>query len=345
MNPSGSITIRYTYEAYGLTQTAASTPTPETSLLYCGEQYDSVLRMYNLRARFYDPVTGRFTTRDTFVGNNFDPQSLHKYAYCHCDPVNRVDASGRHGLLVTTLTVAGIGAGIGMLATAAAVYAYQGRVATFGEILTGGVLGALFAVGAFWIPELAIMLGLYGVITTAIGAYGVWADPNIPWDRKVLATVLFIASAYGTAKAVQYTRVMRGYVPGNSKEASLIPQGYGDRIGAVDTRGCLNPRDGYTASGMPRDRVWFWNRLLERNPEWFSEANRVRILSGRPRAPIVDETWVNAFPNHRAYIGSVLVHHHVLQGPVAVPVPKLVHATWYRALHRGVPDVIEPPPA
>jgi len=50
--------------------------------------------MYNLRARFYDPSNGRFNAMDTFRGNNFDPQSLHKYAYAHCDPVNGIDPLG-----------------------------------------------------------------------------------------------------------------------------------------------------------------------------------------------------------------------------------------------------------
>ncbi|MDW7997020.1 MAG: RHS repeat-associated core domain-containing protein, partial [Bacteroidota bacterium] len=106
---TGTVTSRYSYEAYGLVQTATSSSPAEsapTSLLYCGEQYDSVLRMYNLRARFYDPSNGRFTARDTFVGNNFDPQSLHKYAYCHCDPVNGTDPSGQVTLIGLIIRVA-----------------------------------------------------------------------------------------------------------------------------------------------------------------------------------------------------------------------------------------------
>ena len=32
---------------------------------------------------------------DTFEGEVIDPQSLHKYLYCHADPVNRTDPTGR----------------------------------------------------------------------------------------------------------------------------------------------------------------------------------------------------------------------------------------------------------
>jgi len=65
-----------------------------TSLLYTGEMYDSSASMYYLRARWYDAATGRFNRMDPFAGNNQDPQSLHKYLYCHANPVNGIDPTG-----------------------------------------------------------------------------------------------------------------------------------------------------------------------------------------------------------------------------------------------------------
>jgi len=62
---------------------------------YCGEQYDSDLGLYYLRARYYNPATGRFLSRDPEEGKAYDPQSLHKYLYAGGDPVNRVDPRGR----------------------------------------------------------------------------------------------------------------------------------------------------------------------------------------------------------------------------------------------------------
>jgi RHS repeat-associated protein len=92
------VTSHYNYDAYGLTQTATSSASAETSHLYCREQYDSVLQMYNLRARYYNPSNGRFNQRDSFEGYSDDPQSLHKYTYCRGDPVNGLDPSGRFDL-------------------------------------------------------------------------------------------------------------------------------------------------------------------------------------------------------------------------------------------------------
>lgn len=45
-------------------------------------------------ARWLNPNTGRFQTRDTYEGNSEDPSSLHKYLYGADNPVNIVDPSG-----------------------------------------------------------------------------------------------------------------------------------------------------------------------------------------------------------------------------------------------------------
>jgi len=84
----------YNYDAYGETQTNTSSVLGTNTKLYCGEQWDSTLNMYNLRARYYDPSNGRFNQRDAFDGRNEDPQSLHRYLYCRGDPSNSTDPSG-----------------------------------------------------------------------------------------------------------------------------------------------------------------------------------------------------------------------------------------------------------
>ena len=60
-----------------------------------GEQYDSDLGLYYLRARYYNPTTGRFLSRDPEDGDAFDPTTLHKYLYASGDPVNGMDPRGR----------------------------------------------------------------------------------------------------------------------------------------------------------------------------------------------------------------------------------------------------------
>lgn len=97
----------YTYAAYGqllaihsaaahLVGTTADAAL--TSYLYTGEYFDARSGLEYLRARWYDPATGRFNRLDPFAGNLNDPLSLHKYLYTHGDPIGGIDPSGLAGL-------------------------------------------------------------------------------------------------------------------------------------------------------------------------------------------------------------------------------------------------------
>ena len=90
---AGTVTANYAYDAYGNAH-GFNPADAATSMLYTGEMYDSSAAMYYLRARYYDPLNGRFNRMDPFAGNNRDPQSLHKYLYAHCNPINGIDPSG-----------------------------------------------------------------------------------------------------------------------------------------------------------------------------------------------------------------------------------------------------------
>ena len=102
---TGNITDTYDYTAYG--KLFDSTGNTENSYRYTGEQFDSNLGNYYLRARYYDPSAGRFTQMDTWMGYNQDPVTLHKYAYGNLDPVNHTDPSGNFsiGSLMATVNV------------------------------------------------------------------------------------------------------------------------------------------------------------------------------------------------------------------------------------------------
>ena len=64
---TGTVTDEYEYDAFGNSFTKSGT-TPN-NYLYRGEQYDSDLALYYLRARYYNPQTGRFMSRDPEDGN------------------------------------------------------------------------------------------------------------------------------------------------------------------------------------------------------------------------------------------------------------------------------------
>ena len=120
---SGQITDSFSYDGYGVLlqdETAASahpgyTAAQATSLLYCGEYFDTDLQQYYLRARYYNPLNGLFNRIDPFSGNLNDPQSLHKYLYCHANPVNNTDPSGRFTIPSIVIKIAIVAAIVGIL--------------------------------------------------------------------------------------------------------------------------------------------------------------------------------------------------------------------------------------
>jgi RHS repeat-associated protein len=92
-NSSGAITDSYTYDAFGNTQ--SSTGSTVNPYRYTGQQFDSLIGLYSLRARYYDSASGRFTSRDTAEIDFNNPVELNRYSYVHNDPVDFSDPSGR----------------------------------------------------------------------------------------------------------------------------------------------------------------------------------------------------------------------------------------------------------
>jgi RHS repeat-associated protein len=95
----------YRYDAFG-NPIGFEPGTAKTSLLYSGEQTDRTGLQY-LRARYYDPAIGRLRSFDGYVGDPNEPQTLHKYLYCHANPINLVDPSGQSSIseFLTVLSV------------------------------------------------------------------------------------------------------------------------------------------------------------------------------------------------------------------------------------------------
>ena len=112
----GIITDIYLYDAYGvrLNHTGES----ENSMQYLGQQYDESTKLYNMRARYMSPDTGRFISMDAYQGSIYDPASLHKYTYTSGNPVMYQDASGYSEGKLENITA---GMTINMLLISAAV--------------------------------------------------------------------------------------------------------------------------------------------------------------------------------------------------------------------------------
>ena len=86
---AGNVLQTLDYDAFGNEQ--GSGPTRHR---YTGESFDEETGLYHLRARDYDPRTGRFISMDEHPGSRTIPLTLNKYLYGNADPVNHIDPSG-----------------------------------------------------------------------------------------------------------------------------------------------------------------------------------------------------------------------------------------------------------
>jgi RHS repeat-associated protein len=93
---SGAVTDRYTYDGYG--SAVAATGSTENPYRYSGERLDADTALYQLRARYYNPGTGRFLSRDPLPGRLEDPRTTHRYTYANSDPIMFSDPTGQESL-------------------------------------------------------------------------------------------------------------------------------------------------------------------------------------------------------------------------------------------------------
>jgi RHS repeat-associated protein len=88
---AGTVQATYAYDAYGnLTASAGSVVNP---FLYAGQYRDAESGLYYLRARYYDPTTAQFLSRDPLASMTGEP-----YGYVNDNPLNGSDPSGLCGL-------------------------------------------------------------------------------------------------------------------------------------------------------------------------------------------------------------------------------------------------------
>ena len=83
----GGIQNSYQYDAFGVQ--LEEKEQFNNRIRYTGQQYDNLAEQYYLRARYYNPVLGRFMQEDVYQGDG-----LNLYAYCGNNPVVYWDPSG-----------------------------------------------------------------------------------------------------------------------------------------------------------------------------------------------------------------------------------------------------------
>jgi RHS repeat-associated protein len=62
---------------------------------FTGQRWEASLGLYDYKARFYDPILGRFLQPDSLVPEPGDPLALNRYAYVSNNPLRYTDPSKR----------------------------------------------------------------------------------------------------------------------------------------------------------------------------------------------------------------------------------------------------------
>ncbi len=92
VSESGAVENSYDYDIWG--NPTLTVEKYSSAIRYAGEFYDAETGLYYLRARYYDPYTGRFVSEDSYWGEDNNPLSLNLYTYCENDPIQYIDPSG-----------------------------------------------------------------------------------------------------------------------------------------------------------------------------------------------------------------------------------------------------------
>ena len=91
----------YEYDIWG-NQTQEATNIFDNPFRYCSEYMGEESGLIYLRARYYDPGTGRFTQEDPIK------DGLNWYVYAGNNPIMFVDPSGEDAILITNQNAVGI---------------------------------------------------------------------------------------------------------------------------------------------------------------------------------------------------------------------------------------------
>jgi RHS repeat-associated protein len=182
VDSQGYLVQRYEYSPFG--EALASEGRRTNSLRYTGEQWDNDTGLLYLRARWYDPSVGRFTTRDPFPGFSALPQTQHPYVYVGNNPINLTDPSGKLFFIPVLIVAAAGGLLGGTIYYTAQSYLnrdpcagmkWDWREAAFWGVAGTG-LGAILGTGIYGGWWLGVQVGWWGPAAT-----GIW---TLPWWQR-----------------------------------------------------------------------------------------------------------------------------------------------------------------
>jgi RHS repeat-associated protein len=203
---TGTITGAYSYNPYG--QTTAHTGTATTAMQYNGQYTDTETGYLYLRARYYDPATGQFLTRDPLTTLSGSP-----YAYADGNPLNASDPTGQFAQILLGGLIGGVaGAVIGganyfvnNIFIEGKTFSWRGFAAsTIGGAVNGGITGACDAA----------LVGVAAAGCSAVGgAAGELTSELIGGEQLNIGKIGFSVVTNGVADAFVPKIGQIGFIP------------------------------------------------------------------------------------------------------------------------------------
>ena len=91
---NGEMALAKSYKPYG--EVLSSSDGATSAFGFTGEAQDGLTGFVYLRARYLDPVQGRFLSRDVWQGDDYQPVSYNMWLYTSANPINLIDPSGKY---------------------------------------------------------------------------------------------------------------------------------------------------------------------------------------------------------------------------------------------------------
>ena len=246
---TGAITDTLVFDAFG--NETEKTGSTANTYKFQGEEQDAT-GLYYLRARYMDPVTGTFTSMDTYAGSLSDPMSLHKYLFANSNPVMYSDPSGHFSLVEFELSEA-----IDEIIMSSLSFgmAYIGMVKDdpnmsdtekFSGYLTALGFGVLFPFGLALIHALFSVL-VAGVILATLSLVLSLISRGIDYEKHPTVAALLKISA-GATFAAALASLGNAFIQNAKKADELIhaeANSYGnDKYYYQDSNGRWHGKDG-----------------------------------------------------------------------------------------------------
>lgn len=284
----GDVDKTYDYDAYG--NEYARDLGDSNPFRYCGEYYDTETGFIYLRARYYDPMVGRFTSVDPIKSG------LNWYSYCDNNPVTRIDPTGEawYHWALGALVVAACAAAVvvtagGVLAGATAVGALASGVAvgtTSTTIAAGAFLGSATVYGSCVLSagfeSNSIQefndKGNWGTVLTTTGGAIVGGAFGYLVDRSSREADVSPSSVSESKQEPKVVTNKYGYrvEEGHSRDARIAPNSLNEQLAMEQVQS--NPLEGArNLSAIPKDPIVLKKGQWLASDGWVKMANNVRL--------------------------------------------------------------------